>query len=566
LAIASLPQGLALSVSQLANEQVQTNVQNVQGNGAWGTLDKVGLPLVAMFFAALLPLWFSFEHRIPSIDESGHILNAFSYADLFRHPHFFRSDWWHQLLTVNSFYPPFAHMVNGLSKAVFGGSRSVDIAVLTLFNIVLTLSVYGIAKRLTKSVLCAFFSAIIINFYPELALINRAFWLDFPLTAMVGLSLFALFEFRDKPTWQRALWAGVAVGCACMTKQIAAAYIGLPLVAVICERLINKSRSRADFLQLGIVASTAALLSAPWFILNVEKAKLMADDCAVHITQAQSFGGNLAHYAQVLPAVMSPLLMALFLVALVVIRRTVASNLYPLILSAVGGVLAVSTLAWILPKPQYIAPALITTAIVSGCFVARLAENPRRLVRTVGWLIVAAALAQILSLEFSPYPISQPKWLGNFARALGNNISEPRLGIILVNPRPDVDWGQYWVVKTIDKTENGNTVWLNILSNSPDLNVHTFELIARDLNSAVKPTTSRVYTIGGDTASFSPEKALYYQWYLIQSENHYQGFADQASEKAFEQLKQFVKSDRRFTEMASRPLPDGSTITLFRQK
>ncbi len=90
--------------------------------------------------------------------------------------------------------------------------------------------------------------------------------------------------------------------------------------------------------------------------------------------------------------------------------------------------------------------------------------------------------------------------------------------------------------------------------------MHTFELIARDLHSEVVPTTSRKYTIGGDRLTFSPAEALYYQWYLLESENHYQGFADVASEKAFERLKQFIKTDTHFREVASHALPDGSTL------
>jgi 4-amino-4-deoxy-L-arabinose transferase-like glycosyltransferase len=559
-----LRKDFALSVSPIVNEQAEAEAQTVSPKSFWDS--PLALPLLVAAFASLVPIWFSFEHRIPTIDESGHILNAFTYADLFKHPHLFRGEWWHQFLTVNSFYPPFAHMVNGFFKAVFGRSRAVDIAVLTLFNVILTLSVYGIGMRLTGSKLSSLVSALLINLYPELALLNRAFWLDFPLTAMAASALYALFDFRVQKTVWRAVFAGIVLGFACMTKQIAVAYLGLPFAAVFCECLIGKSKSTAAALKLIGAGVIGACISAPWFVLNAEKAKLMADECAAHITESQSFFGNLLHYQQVLPSMMSPLLELTFVAALLTSCNLFARQLYPLLLSAVGGVLAVSTLAWILPKPQYIAPALITTAVVSGWFLARRIEHPDLLLRRAAWIVIAAAVVQIFSLEFAPYPVSQPQVLYNFARGLGNTISEPRLGITLINPRPDVDWGQYWALRTIDDVDKHKQVWLNILSNSPDLNVHTFELLAHDLHSEVKPTTSRIYTIGGDTATFSPTQALYYQWYLIQSENHYQGFADANSEKAFEQLKQFVKTDSHFNEVASHSLPDGSSMTLYRQK
>jgi Dolichyl-phosphate-mannose-protein mannosyltransferase len=553
-------------VSQTIDQEVDADAKNVSSNWPVPSSRAFFLTAIVIFFAALVPIWFSFEHRVPTIDESGHILNAFTYADLLKHVRLLRAEWWHQFLTVNSFYPPFAHMTNGLFKALFGAARAVDVAVLTLFNIVLSLSVFGITIRLTRSYAAAVLSAVIINLYPELALLNRAFWLDFPLTAMVAVGLFSLFNFRANPTWSRAVWAGLAVGAACMTKQIAVAYLILPAAVMFFEKIIGRERSFADALKLAVIGLITGVISAPWFFLNAEKARLMADDCAVHITHTQSMSDNLLHYAQVLPATMSPLLMAVFIAGLIFARQIVTRQLWILLLSATGGVLAVSTLSWILPKPQYIAPALITAAVVSGCYLAQLFESQNRWLKRVGWFVVAAAMLQIFSLEFTPYPVSSLQWLTDFGRAAGNTISEPRLGITLVNPRPDVDWGQYWAVREVEKVDHGKKVYLNIMSNSPDLNVHTFELIVHDLNSAIVPTTSRNYTIGGDKVTFSAKEALYYQWYLIESENHYQGFVDAASRDAFEQLKRFVQGGSHFDFIAAHKLPDGSTISLYRQK
>ncbi|HEY9676814.1 MAG TPA: phospholipid carrier-dependent glycosyltransferase [Drouetiella sp.] len=558
--------GSALSVSQLVNQQVKSGSEQTPESSSFDSMSTLALPAVVLGFAALVPIWFSFDHRIPTIDESGHILNAFTYADLFRHPRLLRVEWWHQILSVNSFYPPFAHMTNGMAKAIFGGSRSVDIAVLTFWNAVLSLSVFGISLRLTKSKLSALMSAIMVNLYPELALLNRSFWLDFPLISMIALGLFSLFNFRAKPNWIRALVAGIVLGFACMTKQIAAAYLALPALFVFAEPIAGRTKYLADSVKVLFAGVVSIAIGAPWFILNAEKAKLMADDCAVHISQPQTFAGNLDFYSSALPVLMSPLLVAFMVGAIVFSWQTVSRQLLPVVLSAVGGVLAVSTLSWITPKMQYIAPALITCAVVSGTCLAGMFEHKSKLIRVLGGVFLVAAVAQILSLELAPYPVSQPEQLADYAKVLNNRIAEPRLGMTLVNPSPAEDWGQYWALKQVEQADKKAPVWINILSNSPDLNVHTFELLVHDLNMAAKPTTSRIYTIGGDTATFSPTQALYYQWYLIQSENHYQGFANASAEKAFEQLKNFVKTDSRFKLVGTHGLPDGSTLSLYRQK
>jgi 4'-phosphopantetheinyl transferase EntD len=74
-----------------------------------------------------------------------------------------------------------------------------------------------------------------------------------------------------------------------------------------------------------------------------------------------------------------------------------------------------------------------------------------------------------------------------------------------------------------------------------------------------------LYSIGGDMVHFSAKEALYYQWYLVTSENTYQGFADADSEQQFEQLKQFIADGSHFRVVATKVLPDGSSLTLYRQ-
>ena len=559
-----------MSTTQLSTDQVEDRLENRLESElpnekrfqTFWTGERFGLPLVAVAFACLIPIWYYFEHRLPSIDESGHILNSFAYADLFRHPRLLSGHWWHELLTVNRFYPPLVHMLNGFLKSFMGTGRWIDIASLTGFNLLLTASTYGITRNLTRSSKAALFAAIFINFYPELALLNRAFWLDFPLTAMVGVALYALTKWQSTPNWKSAAWAGVALGLACMTKQIAATYLALPFAAVAIVQVVRKKLPAPQVL---MIVTLGALICAPWFLLNAGAVKEIADECAVHIMHRQTILDNLKFYASVLPSMMSPLLMACFAGALFATPRTEIRRLWPLALSALGGIAAVSTLAWIIPKPQYIAPALIGAAVLSGCFAEHIVESRLKLPRIAVYLVIIVAGLQIASLLFAPYPVSQPVWFAKLPEVLGNTIKEPRLGINRINARPAEDWGQYWSIKQIDQIEKGKPVWLNVLCNSPDLNVHTFEIVARDLHSPVKPTTSRVYTIGGDETNFSEEKALYYQWYLIQSENRYQGFADAKSESEFNKLKQFVRSGKNFKEVARKALPDDSTIFLYKQ-
>ena len=61
------------------------------------------------------------------------------------------------------------------------------------------------------------------------------------------------------------------------------------------------------------------------------------------------------------------------------------------------------------------------------------------------------------------------------------------------------------------------------------------------------------------------ERALWYQWYLLKTGAQGNQLADADSEKAYRQLTDFVTNSGRFHLVAQRPVPDGSTIALYRQ-
>ena len=78
--------------------------------------------------------------------------------------------------------------------------------------------------------------------------------------------------------------------------------------------------------------------------------------------------------------------------------RLKVTRLWPLYISAASGVLSVSTLAWIFPKPQYIAPALICAAAVSGVLLALPFDSDSKIGKSCSVALLALALVQFLSL------------------------------------------------------------------------------------------------------------------------------------------------------------------------
>jgi len=104
------------------------------------------------------------------------------------------------------------------------------------------------------------------------------------------------------------------------------------------------------------------------------------------------------------------------------------------------------------------------------------------------------------------------------------------------------------------------------MANHIEYNPHTFSLQAKYMGSAVKPTSSRTWTVLGDTVTFSKESALYYQWYLIKSGDTGYNLLNPESQSANDKLLQFVRESGNFALVAKRATPDGGEIFLYRQK
>jgi hypothetical protein len=180
-------------------------------------------------------------------------------------------------------------------------------------------------------------------------------------------------------------------------------------------------------------------------------------------------------------------------------------------------------------------------------------------------------------LQFTPYPLSRPAFLCNVPNWLGCTVQSCQnlfdlatsVGLTRINPGAEEDWGQQWVIKTIDKIEGRKPVALNIRSNTPRwniprFNVQQFQLIARESNSPVLASTSRLFTNVGDEEQFSERTALFWQWYLIWTADN-DKFKDEASRKADLQITDFVEHSGRFSLIATKLLPDGSRLFLYRQ-
>ncbi len=228
--------------------------------------------LLASIPVILTLIWFSFDRHFPSQDEAGHIMNSMSFRDLLAHCRPWSHHWWYQCLTVNGFYPPFVYFINGGFLLAFGQSRFIEQLAIAFFTGLATICVYGIVRILNGERRTAIISALCFYSYPVISSLSHTFLLDLPAVAMVAFALMVLLWWRSfaDPSWKRTILTALAVGCACLSKQLVAAYI-LPLgfyYFLIDIDGVRKKQKSSWLVHTLAIGGIAIFMGLPFVIFN----------------------------------------------------------------------------------------------------------------------------------------------------------------------------------------------------------------------------------------------------------------------------------------------------------
>jgi hypothetical protein len=415
--------------------------------------------------------------------------------------------------------------------------------------------------------------------------------LDFPLMAMVALGLFALFYWQWRPSWVNSVVLAFALAFACLTKQIAAAFLLVPCLVVFAGCLY-----RSQFKQAGLLAASGigtALIGLPWLLVNASGIASLAAynqkilnaagsaGSATASSKAGSILTNALYYAMVSPVVLTPLLLGLFVLSVLFAKPLRHKQLGVLLGSCFSGIFLVSTITWAIPLERYLLPGLIGPALYSSSLLidlwhssrlkikvgasAQAAHGVMNLAHGFVLALILVLCIQFIAYNFSPYPISGPAWFVNLPQALQFGAKDIRVSVVPGNPLPDVNWGQDWAISQVEAVDHKNPVWLNVLPSTQEINVHTLEYVAKLRKSTVMPTTSRTWTTLGDLLEFSPEKTMWYQWYLLKTGFQGNPFHAGQAQSDFTKLTDFIARSGKFHLVAKMTLPDKSELFLYRQ-
>lgn len=155
-----------------------------------------------------------------------------------------------------SYYPPFFMLFPIPFLWLFGETLNVAIMSNIVYFSILIFSVYGIGRHV-HSKKAGLLAAFIVSMFPSIYGFSRMFWMDFPLTSVVALSIFLLLKTELFTSRKYSILLGVVTGVGMLVKWTFVAYLLPPLIALLLNHWSNKKKLR---LQTWLLQALSLLL------------------------------------------------------------------------------------------------------------------------------------------------------------------------------------------------------------------------------------------------------------------------------------------------------------------
>jgi len=369
----------------------------------------VVLAVLWIFYVANLIVWESKNRQLLAFDEVGHFLAScvtskilgapWVISDLPKFLGGLPSGLGSWVIFNFSIFPPFVYVVTGLLYFLLPPSLPLAAASSNaIFLLILLIAVYGMADEMLGR-MAGVVAAFLVSAYPLVVGLTRLYLLDFPLTAMVALSLFLLTKTRMFQNRKAVLLLSLSIILGMLTRHSFPLYVLGPILYVI----VKSSRDRAARKNV-ILCVAMASLSALYYI--AKPGGLGVYEWYSYYTRAAGLTFSTPPY-----------------VAVLIYLRAVAQGIgYPLFMLLSGGLLVFLKLhrksrgfmlmGFLMPilllgvvypvwyDPRFVAPVLPLAAVASSCFFKKF--NWRSWSQLATFLILGTfVMAQYASITYN---------------------------------------------------------------------------------------------------------------------------------------------------------------------
>jgi 4-amino-4-deoxy-L-arabinose transferase-like glycosyltransferase len=436
-------------------------------------------------------------------------------------------------------YPPLYHSVIATSYALFG--KTLDAAQWANLPAIalLLLATYGIGRTVLKPFAAAT-GAVIVNFCPLLLWLSRETMIDYWLTSMVALSIWALIRTKEFSDRKRAVIFGIICGLGMLTKWTFAFFVILPALWFARKNVKNAA----------IAASITAVLAAYWYTFAGRTLlTLLSINTAQSVSEGDPsrFGsGSILFYIRALEGsqLFLPLFIAL-LAGLILLLFNFNREWIPILLWIAGGWLGL--LLFPNKDPRYTAPLLPAIALIT----AQVFQKKEFLVA----LLVPLLLVQHYLVSFGipqlPSAIVLAKG-GKGPIAYDWNIYTQRY--FGWGPPAREDWKIEHVLKTVTSAQ-GRSIRLGIVPDIPRFDTFAFEFYI----------TLKKLPVSVNRLGVFDEQAIRNNDYILISEKD-EGFEPGSSFTSdLRHINEYVNHrSSEFHMLESFSLPNGDLIHLFK--
>jgi 4-amino-4-deoxy-L-arabinose transferase-like glycosyltransferase len=172
-----------------------------------------------------------------------------------------------RIASVSNYYPPFTPFVTAISTFyLFGASDFSSLLSFNIFFVILLLSVYGIGKVLHNEWV-GLFAAAIAGLMPIINNMSRTYNWDFPLGAMVCLSIYLLLRSEDFSSRKYSLLFGVSAGLGLLTKWSFFCFVIGPAVYALYRGM--RYKRRYVLVNSGLSALIGLAIACVWYVPNI---------------------------------------------------------------------------------------------------------------------------------------------------------------------------------------------------------------------------------------------------------------------------------------------------------
>ena len=308
-----------------------------------------------VYLAAANLIWIARDTRPPFWDMAYHQTAALRICDAF-------STFGIRAIAVvpflTGFYPPLYHTIVGIFYSLFGKTTdAAEWANLPALAILIA-ATYGVGRTVLKP-LPAALAAMLVGFFPYLIWLSRETLVDYWLTAMVALAMWALIRTQEFSNRNATVAFGIVCGLGLLTKWTFPLFVSLPAAWLARKNLKNAC----------IAAAIAAVIAAFWY--------LPAGQSLQQLAQINNAGGAsegdpglfsfqaLVFYARALEGYQLFLpLFLVFIAGAIYLVRNFDRGWIPVVLWLIGGWLGL--MLFQNKDPRYSAPLLPAVALISA--------------------------------------------------------------------------------------------------------------------------------------------------------------------------------------------------------